>query len=361
MRKRLPAFISLRRMRLLLLAVALVLVVLAQTLPGWGDVYARSVYPLLARPLSALSGLVPFAMGDLFIALSLAGVVAYPFVARFGLKKRWRQGLAGSAEYLAWVYVWFYAAWGLNYSQANFHQRTGIPPVRFTEADFKAFTHRYVAQLNASYTEATTIDRDTLCREIVKGYEQIAPALGMHSPFNPHPQAKTMLFSRLASQVGVKGSMGPFFCEFTLNGDIPPSEYSATYAHELSHLLGIANEGEANFYAYLVCIRSSLGGIRFSGYLSLLPHVLNNAYQLMGKEEYATLCLDIRPEILRLAQDNQRFWQEKYNDAIGRAQSKLYEWYLKGNHIAEGQKSYSQVIGLLMAYEQARNRQSPSS
>lgn len=46
-----------------------------------------------------------------------------------------------------------------------------------------------------------------------------------------------MLFTPLISMVGVTGSMGPFFCEFTLNGDLLPSQYPATYAHELAHLL----------------------------------------------------------------------------------------------------------------------------
>lgn len=341
----------LRLARLLLLALALLLVILTQTVPGWGDSYARSVYPLLARPLSALSGQIPFAVGDLFIALSLVRVLVYPFYAHFVRKKKWKRTWAGSAEYLVWVYIWFYAAWGLNYSQADFYRRTGIMPVSYTETDFRDFTRRYIRQLNASYTALTTVDRNVLREEMVEGYRQIAPAGGIHAPFNDCPRVKTMLFSALASQVGVKGSMGPFFCEFTVNGDVPSSEYPATYAHELSHLLGIANEGEANFYAYMVCTRSRLSAVRFSGYLSLLPHVLNNAYRLMDGNEYDSLCLDIRPEILRLAQQNQAFWRSKYNATIGNLQSRLYELYLKGNHIAEGQKSYSQVIGLLIAYE----------
>lgn len=343
-------------MRLLLLAVALLLVTLTQVLPGWGDAYARSVYPNIARVLSALSGLLPFAVGDLFIALSLAGVAAYPFYARYRLRKKWRHGLAGSLEYLAWIYVWFYAAWGLNYSQAGFYQRTGIAPAPYTEADFRAFTRCYIDRLNASYTSSTAVGRDTLRAEVVKGYRQIAPFLGIHAPFNDHPRVKAMLFSPLASMVGVKGSMGPFFCEFTVNSQVPPSEYPATYAHELSHLLGISNEGEANLYAYLVCTHSSNASIRFSGYLSLLPHVLNNAYRLMDAADYDTLCRDIRPEILQLARENQTYWLGKYNRLIGEAQSRLYEFYLKGNRIAEGQKSYSQVIGLLIACHFLENR-----
>ena len=345
---------TVRLVRLFLLAILLVAVILLQAVPGWGDVYAQCIYPIVGKLLSGLSGLMPFAVGDLFIALSLVGVVAWPFYVRFHQKRRWCAGLAGSAEYLVWVYVWFYLAWGLNYSQSDFYHRAGISPAQYTEEDFHAFARHYINRLNASYTPSTLVSPDTLCQEAVKGYKQIAPRWGVHAPFNSHPKVKTMLFSRLASMVGVKGSMGPFFCEFTVNGDVPLSEYPATYTHELAHLLGISNEGEANFYAYVVCTRSSHKAIRFSGYLSLLPHVLNNAYRLMTQEEYAVLCQDIRPEILRLARQNQEFWLSKYNRYIGEAQSRLYELYLKGNRIAEGQKSYSQVIGLLISCEKAQ-------
>ena len=79
------------------------------------------------------------------------------------------------------------------------------------------------------------------------------------------------MFTPFISMVGVTGSMGPFFCEFTLNGDLLPVNYPATYAHELAHLLGITSEAEANFYAYQVCTRSQAMGIRFSGYFSVCP------------------------------------------------------------------------------------------
>ena len=343
-----------RLLRRALLLVLLTAVFLMQLVPGWGDAYSRLIYPHVGEMLSALSAPVPFAVGDLFIALSLVGIVVYPLYARFRRKKPWKRALAGVAEYLVWVYVWFYAAWGLNYSQDDFYHRTGIAPAAYTESDFREFARRYVDQLNAAYTPHDAANRDVLRREVVTLYRHIAPELGIHPPFDDHPRAKQMLFSPLASMVGVKGSMGPFFCEFTINGDVPPAEYPATYAHELAHLLGISNEGEANFYAYQVCTRSSVAAIRFSGLMSILPHVLNNAYRLLPPADYEALCRDIRPEVLRQARESQEYWQSKYNRLVGDAQSKLYELYLRGNRVEGGQKSYSQVVGLLIAYEKSR-------
>ena len=49
------------------------------------------VYPSIARVLSSFSRLVPFAIGDLFIALSIAGVLLYPVYARCIRKQKWNR------------------------------------------------------------------------------------------------------------------------------------------------------------------------------------------------------------------------------------------------------------------------------
>lgn len=342
------------KIRHVLLIVCLFTVWATQLLPGWGDTYAQSVYPAVSRLLSSFSRLLPFAVGDLFISLSIAGLLLYPFYARRHRGKKWRHILLDETEYLLWLYVWFYLAWGLNYSQKDFHTRTGIPYTAYTPEAFQRFVDGYIDRLNASYTDITAIDKPTVCRESVQGYRQISDTLGVHRPPRLSPRAKTMLFTPLTSMVGVTGSMGPFFCEFTLNGDLLPSQYPATYAHELAHLLGITSEAEANFYAYQVCTRSQVQAIRFSGYLSILSHVLMNALLLMDEKEYTALTDRIRPEIKRLYLQNRAYWMEKYSPIVGEIQDFIYDLYLKGNRIESGRKNYSEVIGLLISYEEAK-------
>ena len=256
--------------------------------------------------------------------------------------------------------MWFYLAWGLNYSQKNFYERTHIPYVAYTPDKFKAFVEEYIRHLNNSYVPITGIDKNRVCKEAVKGYKQISDTLGIHRPPYDSPRAKTMLFTPLISMVGVSGSMGPFFCEFTLNGDLPPSQYPATYTHELAHLLGITSEAEANFYAYEVCTRSQVESIRFSGYFSILSHVLGNARRLLTEEEYTELFNRIRPEIIELARSNQTYWMAKYSPLIGNIQNWIYDLYLKGNKIESGRKNYSEVIGLLISYHASRTEEKSS-
>ena len=344
------------KIRYAILGVLLFITWATQLIPSWGEVYAESVYPAIAYCLSGFSNLFPFAIGDLFIFLSIAGVILYPIHARFRLKKKWKRILLNDFEYLLWIYVWFYLAWGLNYSQQNFYERTGIPYTAYTPENFGKFVDTYIDNLNASYTNVTSINEPLVCRESVQGYDQISDSLGVHRPPHQSPRVKTMLFTPLISKVGVTGSMGPFFCEFTLNGDLLPPQYPATYAHELAHLLGITSEAEANFYAYQVCTRSEARGIRFSGYFSILSHVLGNAHRLMTEEEYTKLFNRIRPEIIELARSNQKYWMEKYSPLIGDIQNWIYDLYLKGNKIESGRKNYSEVIGLLISYENWREQ-----
>ena len=362
-----------------LLLVLLLLVTLAKMIPLWGFIYTTRIYPIIGTLLSPISGFFPFAVGDIFIALSIAWVIFYP-IYEIGLRKKLARryfflaAKRGSypkkkvvfgrvAEYLLWVYAWFYIAWGLNYSQPNIYDRTGMKPVKVSEAKFKAFAYQYADSLNALSISEKSFFSDSIADDglknrvwdaILKEYNKIGYKEGINAPFNQHPHAKTMVFTPISSMSGVTGSMGPFFCEFTLNGDILPHDYPATYAHEFAHFLGVANEGEANFYSYIVCTASADKQVRFSGYYHIFFHVLNNVFDILGEKEGERFLKYIRPEIIQLAKSDRHYWLSKRCKALDAAQDFIFDFYLKGNHVAEGRKSYSGVIGLILAWNEKK-------
>ena len=371
------------------LIALLLLITLTKTIPTWGIIYTFFVYPLIGMALSHLSGWIPFAVGDLFIALSIAWVSLYPIyhlcirktlVRKEIIKKGIDgKGIVGKekkvrflkkrvvfrrvAEYLLWVYAWFYIAWGLNYSQPNIYDRTGMKPVKVSEAKFKAFAYQYADSLNALSISEKSFFSDSIADDglknrvwdaILKEYNKIGYKEGINAPFNQHPHAKTMVFTPISSMSGVTGSMGPFFCEFTLNGDILPHDYPATYAHEFAHFLGVANEGEANFYSYIVCTASADKQVRFSGYYHIFFHVLNNVFDILGEKEGERFLKYIRPEIIQLAKSDRHYWLSKRCKVLDAAQDFIFDFYLKGNHVAEGRKSYSGVIGLILAWNEKK-------
>lgn len=354
-----------------LLLVLLSLITLTKLIPLWGFIYTTRIYPIIGSLLSPISGLFPFALGDLFIALSIVWVFFYPIY-----EIKWRKQLAKRffflaakrgcypkkkvvfgrvAEYLLWVYAWFYIAWGLNYSQPNIYCRTGMKPVEVSEAKFREFAYRYADSINSLSEEFNGMVDDGLKNRVrdtvLKGYNEIGAKEGINAPFNQHPHAKTMLFTPLSSMSGVTGSMGPFFCEFTLNGDIRPHDYPAIYAHEFAHLLGIANEGEANFYSYIVCTASSDKAVKFSGYYHIFFHILRNVFDILGEKEGEKFLKYIRPEIIQLAKSDRNYWLSKRCKVLDAAQDFIFDLYLRGNHVAEGRKSYSGVVGLILAWE----------
>ena len=366
-----------------LLLVLFLLVTLAKMIPLWGFIYTTRIYPIIGTLLSPISGFFPFAVGDIFIALNIAWVIFYP-IYEIGLRKKLARryfflaAKKGSypkkkvvfgrvAEYLLWVYAWFYIAWGLNYSQPNIYDRIGMKPVEVSEAKFKAFAYQYADSLNAlsisSDIAGSSIFSDSIVDDglknrvrdaVLKEYNKIGYKEGINAPFNQHPHAKTMVFTPLSSMSGVTGSMGPFFCEFTLNGDILPHDYPATYAHEFAHFLGVANEGEANFYSYIVCTASADKLVRFSGYYHIFFHVLNNVFDILGEKEEERFLKHIRPEIIQLAKSDRRYWLGKRCKALDATQDFIFELYLRGNHVVEGRKSYSGVIGLILAWEEKK-------
>ena len=350
------------------LIALLILVTLTKMIPLWGFIYTTRIYPVIGNLLSPISGFFPFAVGDIFIALSITWVILYP-IYEIGLRKKRVFGRV--AEYLLWVYAWFYIAWGLNYSQPNIYYRIGMKPVEVSKAKFKKFAYQYADSLNAlsnaSLSNASlnnarkSISPDSIVDDalknrvrdaVLKEYNKIGYREGINRPFNQHPHAKTMVFTPISSMSGVTGSMGPFFCEFTLNGDILAHDYPATYAHEFAHFLGVANEGEANFYSYIVCTASADKQVRFSGYYHIFFHVLNNVYDILGEKEGERFLKHIRPEIIQRARNDRHYWLSKRCKALDAAQDFIFELYLKGNHVAEGRKSYSGVIGLILAWEE---------
>ncbi len=370
------------------LLVLLSLITLTKLIPLWGFIYTTRIYPIIGSLLSPISGLFPFAVGDIFIALSIVWVIFYPIY-----EIKWRKQLAKRffflaakrgcypkkkvvfgrvAEYLLWVYAWFYIAWGLNYSQPNIYCRTGMKPVEVSEAKFREFAYRYADSINYLSEERRVKSEETAFDDqresqfngmvddglknrvrdaVLKGYNEIGAKEGINAPFNQHPHAKTMIFTPLSSMSGVTGSMGPFFCEFTLNGDIRPHDYPAIYAHEFAHLLGIANEGEANFYSYIVCTASSDKAVKFSGYYHIFFHVLRNVFDILGEKEGEKFLKYIRPEIIQLARSDRQYWISKRCKVLDAAQDFIFDLYLRGNHVAEGRKSYSGVVGLILAWE----------
>ncbi|MCC8143587.1 MAG: DUF3810 domain-containing protein [Tannerellaceae bacterium] len=337
------------RLRWIVLAVFMIYIWLTMQVPGMGEWYARILYPVLSTPLARISSLVPFSLGDCFIYGSITGLLIY-IIYRLVKRRQFKRTLFFTVEYLAWVYVWFYLAWGLTYFRDGFYQRSGIAYVAYEPEQFRHFLNLYTDSLNASFCDFTEpLPKELVDREVKKGYEALAGRFDLMQP-RAYQTGKPMLIPSLMSGVGVLGYIGSFFNEFHLNPALLPVQYPATYAHEMAHVLGVSSEAESNLYSFLVCSRSETPQIRFAAWFSLFTYVLGNAYTLLDAESFDEWRSRIRPEVKELFNAKNAYWQNKYNPLIGEAQDIMYNQFLKSNNIPSGRKNYSEVVGLLISW-----------
>lgn len=326
--------------------------------PEASETYARKVYPILSAVLVRFSSLFPFSIGDCLIYGSIIGLLAY-WVWAVVKRRSGRSVVCRTVEYLLWLYVWFYGAWGLNYFRKDFYARMEIPAADYSAGTFRSFLSAYTDSLNAAFVPVETIDKAVVAREVDAGYREVARRFDWLRPqegLSPKP----MLVPALMSGVGVLGYIGPFFIEYNLNPDLLPVQYPFTYAHEMAHVLGISSEAEANLYGFLVCSRSSVPEIRFSAYLALLPYVMGNARGLLTEEEFDRWKESLSPEVKEAYNRKAAYWKRLYIPWIGEVQDTVYNWFLKGNNLPSGRKNYFEVVALLMALQAGQPTESLS-
>lgn len=333
-------------LRYVILLLLLGFVLLSRMNHAVGEFYATRLYPKISYFLSHLASISRFSLEELVVCLFVLLLLFRLLKLR---KHNWKKQIRSCIEILLWITVWFYWGWGINYFRHSFYQRMMLTPVAYEDSVFQSFLHDYTEALNQSYI---SFDRhpDTKLweKEIRNIYHTIPSQASLCLP-QEHFIPKKLAFNTLYSQVGVLGFMGPFFCEMQVNEDLQPPQYPFTYAHELAHLLSISSEAEANYWAYKVCTASKNPSVRFSGYLGILPYVMNQAYGCLDNEQYHIWVTGIRPEILALAEQEHLYWKEKYSPWIGKIQNILYESFLKGNQISNGQKNYGQVLSLIIS------------
>lgn len=342
-------FLRLPKIRWALLLLALFFIVLCRYMPSIAEGYALTIYPPLSAALSAFSSLFSFPLMEIFVVFLILWLIFYPIKKR-KKKTSWKKILLYEAEILVWIYIWFYLGWGLNYYRYNIYTRLHTSPKSYEEQIFKNFLKEYTKHLNNAYQAEIDIAPDILREHIGTFYTNLPSEYGLAKPQSwQHP--KKFIFTPLYSKVGVLGSMGPFFAEAQVNANLLDVQYPFTYAHEFSHLLGVSNEAEANYWAYRACTESSSPALQYCGYFGLLPYVIFNAKSLLPEEDFQAWAQAIRPEVQEQYNQKNIYWRNHYSPLIGSIQNYVYNLFLKGNKIPSGKKNYAEVIGLLLSLQ----------
>jgi len=332
----------------LLLIILLILVIWCMNSAPAADFYAQHIYPSLSSLLSRIASPFGFSLTELTI---LVLILAFIGIIVRSVRRKWSfwKCIRKEIRLFAWVFVWFYAAWGINYYRSDVYTRLGGVPMPYEEAEFQVFLDEFAEQLNTSWTEVGSVDRTAVENHVKSWYEALPAEAGLCRPRSwQHP--KRLLLNRLYSAVGVMGFVGPFFDEMHVNRDVSPQEYPFIFAHEYAHVLGVSNEAEANFWAFENCRHADDPAIRYAAWYMLLTYSADNIRSLLGEEAFQAWAEKLTPGVkvdLELAQFH---WQELRWDPLARLQRRFYHFFLRSNRIADGTKNYGQVLRLVLTF-----------
>ena len=328
--------------RAALVCVALVAAVVplpAQWIEQW---YSRGLYPRLQPPVTAVSSLAPIALFDVLAAVVLAA-------GTFALIRGWRargpahaiRRLAVSAVVLAAaLYLWFLLFWGLNYRRVPLEQKLVFEVSRITRGEAVKLARMAIEQVNALAAlpgEASGHGDEGLAYALAEA--ESALGSGSHAMI---ARPKSSLLGVYFRQAAIDGMTDPFFLEVIVNPDLLPSERPMVLAHEWAHLAGYADESEANFIAWLACIRADPAA-RYSGWLAAYQHIAGG---LPADDRRALAALLAPAVVADLTAERRRY--DRSNRTVRSAARGAYDTYLRANRIEEGIANYNAVVRLML-------------
>ena len=327
--------------RAALVALALGLAVLpvpAEWVEHW---YSRGAYLRLQPIVSRVSDLSPVALFDIAVLGLLAafvwwGVRFYKTAGLAGMLRRLAVRLVVTASI---VYLWFLAAWGMNYRRVPLQEQLVYDSARLTRDRAVQFARAAVDQANALRPAAPAAPADD--SSLAAALFEVQRRLGVDRrarPVSPNRSLLELYFRKAA----IDGMTNPFFLEIILNPDVLPSERPFVLAHEWAHLAGYADESEANFVAWLTCIRGPAAA-RYSGWLSAYQHVSSGLPPQDRRALAAALSSAVTGD---LAAERARF--ARSNERVRVAARGAYDTYLRANRVDEGIASYNAVVRLML-------------
>jgi hypothetical protein len=334
-------------------------------LPRWlvESLYSERAYLALQRHLTPLSDRVPFAVFD---ALILAAV-AWLAVAGVGFIRRWRKrGVVRAALHLvlrvaaaaALVYLAFLVVWGLNYRREPLTRRLAFESERVAgdaasrlaraaarrATDLRSQLAGSGGRAREGKPGAAVLDGPSWAGAaalITPAFDSVQRQLAPVDPAVGGRPKRSML-GYYFERAGVDGMTAPFFLEVLVSPAVLPLERPFVTAHEWAHLAGYADEAEANFVGWLVCLQGPPAA-EYSGQLALLMHLLG----ALPREESARLARTLSPGV-RADMQAVVARDARTSPRVRAASWRVYDRYLKANRVEKGVASYGAALELML-------------
>jgi hypothetical protein len=328
--------------------------------------YARWWYPATARALALASGWAPFSVGEAVVAAGAIALAAWivSVVRRLRARRgaRRRLLLAAAARLLAAGgvgYLVFLLVWGLNYHRQPLAVLAGLGPgaAAVPLEELEGLCGELVAAANDARAGVGEDERGVGRLEggISGALGRALAASGGAASAYPVVRSafaapKPVLLSTGMAYLGITGIYFPFTAEANVNVVVPASQVPFTAAHELAHQSGIAPEDEANFVAYVACVRHPDADFRYSGAFNAALYALQ---ALAGVDPARAARQAQWSPAVRRDLDALRAWNERYRGPAETAARAVNNAYLKTQGVDDGVRSYGRMVDLLVLERRA--------
>jgi len=297
--------------------------------------FSQGLYRSIQPALTSISNLTPIPLFDLLClsAIAVAAVASYRVLRVEGTRGTLRllrllvQG--GAVAYLA-----FLAIWGMNYRRVPLTEKLSFDSARVTPDAAGELAARAIDSLNRLYTPAHA--RPTTMADLASAFHDAERALGSPDRIVPG-RPKTTLLGGYFHYASIAGMTDPFFLETLIAPDLLDVERPFVIAHEWGHLAGYADESEANYVAWLTCMRGDARA-QYSAWLALLGDVRD-----FIPKPAPRLDAGPRGDLLAL-----RYRYSRTSPMLRAAARESYDKYLKANRVESGIESYDLVVQLIL-------------
>ncbi len=330
--------------------------------------YSFTIYPVIQKIFSFISGIFPFSIAEIIVILLAAGAIGLVIfgIVKLVLKiikknkseKKPHKPLILSIvstlsliiSAIAFVFVF---NCGINYYRSPFSAYSGIEIEKYTPEQVCEVLEYTIAKTN-ELAHQIELNEKGICilpenhlDEETAAMKKLSQKYPEMNAYYPHAKPVSIL-SPLWCYTKIVGMFVPFTMEANYNTYDTPESIGHNICHELSHLTGFMREDEANFISYLACRESDSAYLQFSGYQAAMNFLLNAYYPEVESEEYARVYSLIDPIIIEHNRNSREYWS-KYDTPVAVAADTINDTYLKINNQTDGTKSYGRMVDLVIA------------
>jgi hypothetical protein len=300
------------------------------------SLYARRIYPHISTLMAVLSA-ARFSWIDVVMPLTFFGVIYLAY----------RRKVLHLIALLSVGYLWFFWGWGLNYHRASLTSKLDFSAQEVNSESVAALVEETAMTLNDLHPETNQAPYDdfTLRVHADRRMSQVLAELDGSSWIGGSTVKSSWILNPFFRVAGVDGMFNPFGHEALVTTGLLRFERPMVMLHEIAHVRGYPDEGDANFIALMAAVNSSQAALQYSGWLALWLYLRS-------------------PELDRLLQPGPRqdvaavYDRVARNriDWVSRMQTRSLDVFLKAHDVSEGVASYANIVTLAVGTRPSWNR-----